>query len=85
MTGPTPKQKTSIKLRDQPGWITISLDGTRAYPSTGEVIDVATKTTLATLEDEKNRHVQSEKLLEVVFRNGKPVRAGDQFAIGMKR
>lgn len=85
LTGPMPRQKSSIKLRDQPGWITLSIDGTRAYPSTGEVIDVASKTTLATLEDEQNRHVQSEKLLEVVFRNGKPVRAGDQFAIGMKR
>jgi hypothetical protein len=38
-----------------------------------------------TLEDENGRHVQSEKLLEVVFRNGKPISAGDQFAIGMKR
>lgn len=85
MTGAAPRQKTSIKVRDQPGWITFSIDGTRAYPSTGEVIDVATKKTLATLEDEKNGHVQSEKLLEVLFRNGKPVQTGDQFAIGMKR
>ena len=34
-----PKQVASIELRDQPGWITFSLDGRYAYPSTGEVID----------------------------------------------
>lgn len=79
-----PKQKTSIKLRDQPGWITFSTDGTRAYPSTGDVIDATTKRIIATLEDETGKQVQSEKLLEVDFANGRPVRAGDQFAIGQK-
>jgi len=77
-----PKQKTSIKLRDQPGWITFSIDGTRAYPSTGDVIDTSTKRIVATLEGESGKEVQSEKLLEVDFVNGRPVRAGDQFAIG---
>lgn len=80
-----PKQKTSIKLRDQPGWITFSIDGTRAYPSTGDVIDTSTKRIVATLEDETGRHVQSEKLLEVDFSGSKPVRAGDQFGIGQKQ
>ena len=85
LTGSAPRQKTSIKVRDQPGWITFSLDGKRAYPSTGEVIDVATKQIVTTLEDEEKRHVQSEKLLEIVFQAGKPTLAGDQFALGMKR
>ena len=80
-----PKQKMSIKLRDQPGWITFSIDGTRAYPSTGDVIDTSTKDIVATLEDENGRHVQSEKLLEIDFANGRPVRAGDQFGIGQKQ
>ncbi|HYL83541.1 MAG TPA: hypothetical protein VE263_04850 [Candidatus Angelobacter sp.] len=80
-----PKQKMSIKLRDQPGWITFSIDGRHAYPSTGEVIDTHSKRIVATLEDETGRHVQSEKLLEVVFVNGRPVRAGDQFGIGRKQ
>src|SRR5438034_9230170 len=79
-----PKQTTSIKLRDQPGWITFSIDGRRAYPSTGDVIDTSTKRIVTTLEDETGKHVQSEKLLEVVFANGRPVRAGDQFGIGQK-
>src|ERR1041385_6519308 len=34
-----PKQVTSIPLRDEPGWITFSLDGKLAFPSTGEVVD----------------------------------------------
>lgn len=80
-----PKQVMSIKLRDQPGWITFGIDGRLAYPSTGDVVDTRTKRIVATLEDETGRHVQSEKLLEVVFANGKPVRAGDQFGIGGKR
>jgi hypothetical protein len=77
-----PKQKMSIALRDQPGWITFSLDGRYAYPSTGEVIDVKTKRILTALEDEAGRAVGSEKMVEVVFEGGKPVRAGDQFGIG---
>ena len=48
-----PKQTTSIKLREQPGWVTFSLDGKYAYPSTGEVIDTATKKIVAALTDEK--------------------------------
>jgi DNA-binding beta-propeller fold protein YncE len=80
-----PKQMMSIKLRDQPGWITFSIDGRHAYPSSGDVIDTRTKRIVATLEDETGRHVQSEKLLEIVFANGKPVRAGDQFGIGQKQ
>ena len=80
-----PKQIMSIKLRDQPGWVTFSIDGRHAYPSTGDVIDTRTKRIVATLEDETGRHVQSEKLLEIVFAGGKPARAGDQFGIGQKR
>jgi DNA-binding beta-propeller fold protein YncE len=80
-----PKQTASIKVRDQPGWITFSIDGQRVYPSSGEVIDARTKKILMTLEDETGRQLGSEKLLEIIFAGGKPVRAGDQFGIGGKR
>ena len=53
-----------------------------AYPSTGEVIGIATKQIVATLTDEAGRTVESEKLLEIEFDGGKPVRAGVQFGIG---
>ncbi|MDQ2901918.1 MAG: hypothetical protein M3Y07_19295 [Acidobacteriota bacterium] len=79
-----PKQTTTIKLRDMPGWVTFSLDGRVEYSSTGEAIDTRTKKIVATLQDEEGRPVQSEKLLELVFDNGKMVRAGNQFGIGMK-
>ena len=39
-------------------------------------------TIVATLTDENGTAVQSEKLLEIDFEDGKPVRAGNQFAIG---
>jgi DNA-binding beta-propeller fold protein YncE len=80
-----PKQMMSIKLRDQPGWVTFSIDGSYAYPSTGDVIDTRTKRIVAALGDETGRDVQSEKLLEIVFAGGKPLRAGDQFGIGRSR
>jgi DNA-binding beta-propeller fold protein YncE len=80
-----PRQLATIKVRDQPGWITFSLDGTRAFPSTGEVIDTKTRQIVATLKDESGRDVQSEKVVEVVFADGKPIRAGDQFGIGRRR
>jgi hypothetical protein len=80
-----PKQVASIAVRDQPGWITFSLDGKHAYPSTGDVIDTVTRKVVARLTDEENRAVQSEKVVEVVFAGGKPVRTGDQFGIGRRR
>ena len=80
-----PRQMTSLKVRDQPGWITFSIDGTHAYPSTGEVFDTRTKKLVTALEDETGRQVGSEKLLEIVFDGDTPVRAGNQFGVGVKR
>ena len=80
-----PKQMTSIAVRDQPGWITFSLDGRYAYPSTGEVIDTKTKKIVVALTDEANRMVQSEKVVEIVFDGARPERNGDQFGIGRRR
>lgn len=74
--------KASIEVRDEPGWITMSEDGKRAYSSTGEVIDIATKRIVKTLADEKGRPVHSEKMLEIGFRGKSPVWAGCQFGHG---
>src|SRR5262249_5050774 len=79
-----PVMKTSVKLRDEPGWITFSIDGKLGYVSTGDVVDVATKKVVATLQDENGANAESEKMLEIDFVNGKPVRAGDQFGKGKK-
>lgn len=80
-----PRQVASVTLRDQPGWITFSLDGKHAYPSTGEIIDTKSRKIVATLTDEMNRAVQSEKMVEVVFAGAKVVRTGDQFGIGRRK
>ena len=80
-----PKQVTSIKVRDCIGWVSFSMDSRFGYSSTGEIIDVRTKKIVAALQDETGRQVQSEKLLELVIENGKVIRAGNQFGVGMKQ
>jgi DNA-binding beta-propeller fold protein YncE len=80
-----PTLKTSVKVRDEPGWITFGIDGTLGYPSTGDVIDVRSKRIVATLQDEHGAKVESEKMLEIDFAGGAPSVAGDQFGKGKKR
>lgn len=77
-----PVQKTTIAVKDTPGWITFSLDGKYAYPNTGDIIDVKTRKIVASLEDQDHNNVQSEKMVEIHFSGGKPVAAGDQFGLG---
>ncbi len=77
-----PRQIASVEVRDQPGWITFSLDGKHAWPSTGEIIDIATRKTITTLKDESGNPVMSEKIIEIHLDGNKAVKAGDQFGIG---
>lgn len=75
VTSLPPKQTASIPLYDDPkkqphpGWITFGIDGRYAYPDGGAVIDARAKKVVA-------RIPTSEKLIEVDFEGGKPVRAG---------
>ena len=78
-----PVYKESVELRDQPGWITFSLDGKHAWPSTGEIIDTETKKIIKRLADEKGEIVQSEKIVEIHFKDGKAITKGNQFGVGM--
>lgn len=80
-----PRILTNIPLRDEPGWVTFSLDGRHAYPSTGDIVDTASKKVVGGLRDEAGRDLQSEKMVEIVFRQDRPVRAGDQFGLGRAR
>jgi DNA-binding beta-propeller fold protein YncE len=84
-TSMPPKQLASIPLRDQPGWITFSVDGRYAYPSTGDIIDAKTRQIVGGLTDERARAVQSEKMVDAIYSGGRLVRAGDQFGIGRQR
>ena len=77
-----PRQVASLSVRDQPGWITFSIDGRYAYPSTGDVIEVKKRAIVARLSDEHDSAVQSEKMLEIDFAGDKPIRAGNQFGLG---
>ena len=79
---PPYQQLTTIPLQDMRGWITFSIDGKYAYPSSGEVIEVKTRRILTTLTDEFNNSVESEKMPEIGFKGNKPVQAGNQFGIG---
>ncbi len=80
-----PKQVASLPVREQPGWITFSLDGRFAYPSTGDVYDVATRKIVAHLTDEHGGEVHSEKMVEVHWANGRVMHTGDQFGLGRVR
>jgi len=77
-----PAQRTSIQVRDMPGWISFSLDGNFVYSSTGEIIEAKTRRIIATLEDQHYNSVQSEKMIEIHMQDNKPVRVGDQFGLG---
>lgn len=70
-----PAAVTSVEVRAQPRWITFGADGRFAYPSTGDVIDRASKKVVATLEDEKRQFVHSERMLEIQL-NGKTQKYG---------
>jgi hypothetical protein len=53
----------------------------------GAVIDVATKKIVAAAADDAGSQIRldSEKLLDVVIANGKAVRVGDRFGVGVKK
>lgn len=80
-----PQQIRSIRTRSSPSWITFGLDGKYVYPSSGDIIDAASKQIVAGLKDEVGRQVESEKILEILFVDGKPLRAVDQFGVGQVR
>ena len=65
-----------------PGWISFSIDGNYAYPSTGEVIEAKTRKIITRLQDEFHNNVSSEKMVEIDLDGNKAVKAGNQFAIG---
>ena len=77
-----PKQTATILLKDEPGWVTFTIDGQYAYPSTGDVIEAKSHAIVAQLKDENGQYVQSEKLMEIDFQNGRAVKAADQFGLG---
>ena len=79
---PPYQQQTTIPLSDMPGWVTFSMDGQYAYPSSGEVIHARRREVLYLLKDEHHNTVSSEKMVEIFKKEGKAVANGDQFGVG---
>lgn len=78
-----PKQIESIKTSAGPYWITVGIDGKLAYVSSGDVIDMKTRKIVGQLKDEYGRPMYSEKLLDMVFTNGKLTTVVNQFGNGL--
>jgi DNA-binding beta-propeller fold protein YncE len=77
-----PRQTESLKTTAGPYWITVGMDGKLAYVSSGDVIDMKKRTIIAQLKDEFGRTMHSEKLLDMVFTEGKLTRVVNQFGNG---
>ncbi len=79
-----PKQTVTLPVRDQPGWVTFSIDGRHAYPSTGEVFETRTKKMIVALEDDaapadRQREAARSRLRgREADQERRPVRHGDE-------
>jgi DNA-binding beta-propeller fold protein YncE len=60
-----PVQRTAVELPAQPRWLAFSGDGRYVYPSTGDVVDAATKKIVGALETPTGAKVDSSVLVEV--------------------
>lgn len=78
-----PKQIESIKTTAGPYWITVGLDGKLAYVSSGDIIDMKSRKIVGQMKDEYGRTMYSEKLLDMVFTQGKLTRVCNQFGNGL--
>jgi DNA-binding beta-propeller fold protein YncE len=77
-----PRQMASIKTNGGAYWMTPSVDSKLIYASSGDVIDIESRKIVAQMKDEYGRVMHSEKLLDMVFNEGKLVQVSNQFANG---
>jgi DNA-binding beta-propeller fold protein YncE len=76
------KQIADIKTSHGPYWLTPGLDGKLIYCSSGDVIDTKSRQIVGHLKDEYGRPLYSEKVLDMLFVNGKLTRVSNQFGNG---
>jgi DNA-binding beta-propeller fold protein YncE len=79
-----PKYVQTIKTSHGPYWLTITCDGDRALCSSSDVIDIKTHKIVGQLKDELGRPLYSEKMLDMIYSNGKLVRVSNQFGNGLQ-
>lgn len=60
-----PAVVAAIELPAQPRWVTVSTDDRYLYPSTGDVIDVALRRIVGSLQDPSGAKAISEHLVEI--------------------
>jgi len=60
-----PVQRAAVALPAQPRWLVFSGDGRYVYPSTGDVVDAATKKIVGVLETPPGRKIDSSVLVEI--------------------
>jgi len=73
----------SFKTPHAVNWITMGLDGKRAYMSSGDVVDVKSHQIIAQLKDEHGNILYSEKVLDTLFdTSGHLLRTVNQFSEG---
>ena len=76
----------TIKTEYENGWITMGLDGKKAFMASGDVVDVKTHKIVGLLRDEYGRFMNSEKVLEMEFDgNGHLKRTVNEFAAGQPK
>ena len=79
-----PRQIYSFKTNGGAYWMTPSADRKLIYASSGDVIDIASRKIVGTLKDEYGRRLHSEKLLDMVFTEGKLTKVSNQFFNGFE-
>jgi hypothetical protein len=79
---PKPKEHVSLMWGGH-GWIWFSLDGQYAWCHTLDIYDARTKQRVALLKDQNGQLFVSSKFFEVQFRDGKVVRVGNEFGLGL--
>ena len=69
-------------MRHRPFCLTWSANGKWIYAASGDIIDAPSTQVIASLKDEVGRDVEGEKVVGVLFQDGKLVKAVDQFGVG---
>ena len=75
----SPKEIATIDTPDNVYWIMFGLDGKLVYASSGDIIDPVTRKVVATTKSEWGTKMFSEKMLDMIFVDGRLQRVANQF------